>query len=87
MECVHLVINAFFLYVVGFEIVQVTERARFQCERCDKSYKHKRNLLRHAKFECQKIKFFCLICEKSYTQQHWLRYHIEKAHPDANLAY
>lgn len=54
----------------------------FQCAKCDKSYKHRPNLIRHSKYECDGIpKFNCPLCIKVYTQNSTLRQHILALHP------
>ncbi|RZB39176.1 hypothetical protein BDFB_000078 [Asbolus verrucosus] len=42
----------------------------YRCPKCGKGYKHKPNLYRHAKYECDGISHFvCAICSKAYTQK------------------
>ncbi|KAH1008473.1 hypothetical protein HUJ05_009026 [Dendroctonus ponderosae] len=62
----------------------------FWCKVCHKKYKHRRNLLRHTKYECQKPpqfkceicfvkvmdKFNCVSCNKVYKHQTSLKKHV-----------
>lgn len=58
----------------------------FKCDKCMKSYKHKPNLIRHRKYECDGIAHFpCEVCGKSYTQKSNLRHHIITLHPGFKL--
>lgn len=53
----------------------------FTCKTCGKSYKHKPNLIRHCKYECDKIpRFQCQWCLKKFTQNSSLQYHIKCKH-------
>nr|CAH7735852.1 unnamed protein product [Callosobruchus chinensis] len=48
----------------------------FRCDNCSKSYKHRRNLHRHVKFECNQLPaFFCPTCGKRFRHKHHLQHH------------
>lgn len=53
----------------------------FNCTVCDRTYSHKKTLVRHQQFECQKEpKFECPLCGKkcklkSNLKQHFFRVH------------
>ncbi|KAF7272330.1 hypothetical protein GWI33_014879 [Rhynchophorus ferrugineus] len=54
---------------------------KFKCMKCDKSYKHKPNLYRHSKYECDGVpRFVCDICGKAYTQKVTLKQHVDSLH-------
>lgn len=54
---------------------------KFKCMKCDKSYKHKPNLYRHSKYECDGVpRFVCEICGKAYTQKVTLKQHVDSLH-------
>ncbi|CAG9864643.1 unnamed protein product [Phyllotreta striolata] len=49
---------------------------KFKCMRCSKAYKHRPNLYRHAKYECDGVaRFVCDQCGKAYTQKASLKIH------------
>ena len=49
--------------------------------KCDKAYKHKPNLYRHSKYECDGVpRFVCEICGKAYTQKVTLKQHKDSLH-------
>ncbi|XP_017783492.1 PREDICTED: RE1-silencing transcription factor-like [Nicrophorus vespilloides] len=53
----------------------------FRCGNCTKSYKHRHNLRRHSKYECDGIsRFVCHLCSKAYTQKSSLKQHIMMTH-------
>ncbi|KAH1002483.1 hypothetical protein HUJ04_008567 [Dendroctonus ponderosae] len=54
---------------------------KFKCMKCDKAYKHKPNLYRHSKYECDGVpRFVCEICGKAYTQKVTLKQHVDSLH-------
>ena len=56
-------------------------RGLYRCPKCGKGYKHKPNLYRHAKYECDGISHFvCAICNKAYTQKVTLKQHVLALH-------
>lgn len=65
--------------------IQDSDGCKFQCGACCKVYKHKRNLVKHLRYECgDKMPFCCLICDYSAKQKknlfnHLLKHH--KGHP------
>ncbi|KAF2892504.1 hypothetical protein ILUMI_13668 [Ignelater luminosus] len=70
----------------SFEIQ--TDEKRFKCPKCTKSYKHKPNLIRHVKYECDGIAHFtCPVCSKAYTQRTSVRQHLRSRHPNCGLVY
>lgn len=59
-----------------------TERERFNCEKCLKSYKNKRHLIRHQKEECIGVepRFKCDICLAMFRRKYHLTRHIQNRH-------
>lgn len=58
----------------------------FKCPDCGKMYGLKRNLLRHAKFECNKEpQFQCPFCPQRFKQKCHVFRHATRLHPDCPL--
>lgn len=58
-----------------------TDSRPFDCKKCGKAYKHRPNLYRHIKYECDGVpKFVCKFCGKAYTQNSSLRNHVNVFH-------
>lgn len=53
----------------------------YKCFKCNKTYKYKNNMLRHARYECDGISHFqCSLCSKAYTQKSGLKMHYMNTH-------
>lgn len=71
----------FVIFSVSAVILPVQDLRPHKCAKCGKSYKHKPNLIRHKKYECDGIAhFICQFCKKAYTQNSSLRQHIFAVH-------
>ncbi|RZF39425.1 hypothetical protein LSTR_LSTR000946 [Laodelphax striatellus] len=54
---------------------------RFACERCDRSYKHRKHLMRHLKFECGvEPRFSCSLCPHRTYHNCNMKVHIFTKH-------
>ena len=53
---------------------------KFNCRICDKTFKYRTGLYFHSKTVHENIRYQCDQCEKSFTQLHTLKKHIEKDH-------
>lgn len=55
--------------------------AIYDCSQCGKIYKHRCNLSRHLRYECNKERaFICGFCQRSFKQNSHLKYHITHKH-------
>lgn len=76
----------YYLFVADFCL---TPNLRFVCDVCLKSYKHKTNLHRHKKYECQnRGQFNCSLCYRIFDHQHTLKDHFKsckKKHEIKNI--
>ena len=53
----------------------------FMCNNCGRSYKHKRNLFAHKKYDCGiQPKFSCDICFRKFAHRSHLRNHLITIH-------
>lgn len=58
-----------------------SDKPRFICERCSKTYSEKFTLRRHQQFECGQIpKFVCSYCHKRFKHKHHLTQHLGAVH-------
>ena len=53
---------------------------KFSCGICDKTFKYRTGLYFHSKTVHENVRYQCDRCEKSFTQLHTLKKHIEKGH-------
>ncbi|RZB39178.1 hypothetical protein BDFB_000076 [Asbolus verrucosus] len=54
---------------------------RYFCKNCCKSYKHKRHLSSHVRYECGKDPSFeCVVCKKKFFQKYTLNAHLRQTH-------
>lgn len=59
----------------------VNAEGRFACIRCGISYRQKRNVSTHQKYDCGlEPKFTCTICNKKFRRNNLLQYHRISAH-------
>ncbi|XP_033231752.1 zinc finger protein 208-like [Belonocnema kinseyi] len=59
---------------------------KHKCEKCARTYKQRRLLNQHQRFECDGIpKFGCYICGKRFARQPTVWRHIEQVHKKINL--
>ncbi|KAJ4427488.1 hypothetical protein ANN_25136 [Periplaneta americana] len=69
------------------EEVMLTYRKKqeeFQCQTCGKSYRYKKNMIRHIRFECGKEpQFQCPYCPHQTKHKSSVQIHIRNRHPDA----
>ena len=67
-----------------YEEYSVCERLaekEFTCSQCGKGYQHKKNLIRHTKYECGKgPQFCCPFCTNRYRQKAKLMRHMNTIH-------
>jgi len=63
-------------YLTGFKKTQV---AAFKCTKCNSSYRQKRSLDRHMKYECG-VAFQCTLCTQNFTVKCSLRAHLLSIH-------
>ncbi|XP_054287664.1 zinc finger E-box-binding homeobox protein zag-1-like [Macrosteles quadrilineatus] len=57
----------------------------FQCENCEKVYKHKQNLRKHQRYQCgDKWPFGCSFCDFRTKHKCSLQLHMKK-HPEAHV--
>lgn len=64
-----------------FFVIILGNSKKFKCGKCEKSYKHRPNLYRHSKYECDGVpKFICELCGKAYTQKVTLKQHRDSFH-------
>jgi uncharacterized Zn-finger protein len=55
----------------------------FQCRMCGKSYRYKKNMIRHIRFECGKEpQFQCPYCPHQTKHKSSVQIHIRNRHPD-----
>lgn len=54
---------------------------RYFCKNCCKSYKHKRHLSSHLRYECGKDPGFeCMVCKRKFYQKYTLNAHLRQTH-------
>lgn len=57
------------------------EDERYYCKNCCKSYKHKRHLSSHLRYECgKKPSFECRVCKRRFYQRYTLNAHLRQIH-------
>ena len=56
------------------------ENAQYDCDMCEKRYKHKSHLNRHIKSTHENVRYNCDQCDKSYSTKTDLRCHIQIVH-------
>lgn len=54
----------------------------YQCESCDKVYKHNNSLARHVQTAHQNLRHCCTICSTTFTQKSSLHEHMRCVHKD-----
>lgn len=55
----------------------------FQCMTCERSYRYKKNMMRHIRFECGKEpQFQCPYCPHQTKHKSSVQIHIRNRHPD-----
>jgi uncharacterized C2H2 Zn-finger protein len=55
----------------------------FQCRMCGKTYRYKKNMIRHIRFECGKEpQFQCPYCPHQTKHKSSVQIHIRNRHPD-----
>jgi uncharacterized Zn-finger protein len=52
---------------------------------CNKAFKNKKNLKQHYVIHTNEKNYQCPCCENAYAQNHVLRSHVEKLHPEHQL--
>lgn len=58
----------------------------FMCNNCGRSYKYKRNLFAHKKYECGvQPKFSCPICCRKFAHRSHLRNHMINIHKTVDI--
>ena len=56
-------------------------RKKYSCQACGSSYTHKRNWIRHMKFECgHKPQYACPYCSRKFTRNNTLLRHVKYLH-------
>ncbi|XP_054287666.1 zinc finger protein 32-like [Macrosteles quadrilineatus] len=70
-----------------FRISKDSEGDIFQCLICNKTYRHKRNLIKHVRYECgDQRPFACSFCPFSSKQKAGLKLHVFNRHQNvANI--
>jgi hypothetical protein len=58
---------------------------RETCEICSKQFKTKKYLRQHQILHTQERNYVCMVCGDKFAQNHVLRSHIHKLHPDYHL--
>jgi Zinc finger, C2H2 type len=53
-----------------------TQRRKFQCRKCMKSYAAKISFQQHVRTDHKKIRFTCPVCDREFKSRHGLRSHI-----------
>jgi len=71
-----------FINIILIQFFPDQNEPRFFCSNyCGRSYKNKRSLWRHLKFECGvQPKFECLICNKKFTDNQSMKRHVILIH-------
>jgi hypothetical protein len=69
--------------IPGVPSYQEAEQNYYLCGRCGKSYKQRRNLNRHIRYECgtAKKQQVCPLCGKKYTRPEYVKEHLLRRHP------
>lgn len=57
-----------------------SERVRFPCDECDKTFAEKRHMLRHKTLHTKTFRFNCQYCDKGYNVKCALEYHEDTVH-------
>lgn len=82
----------FFCCLICFDLLEILKISvlgyfmddmlqRYFCKNCNKSYKHKRHLSSHLRYECGKEPSFeCTLCKKKYFQKYTLNAHVRQTH-------
>ncbi|RZF39475.1 hypothetical protein LSTR_LSTR000996 [Laodelphax striatellus] len=66
--------------------ISIEEDGRFGCVRCGKSYKNRRHLIRHLKYECgREPRFSCTFCPHRSRYKTDLKTHMFVKHADQFL--
>ncbi|XP_035792214.1 zinc finger protein with KRAB and SCAN domains 3-like [Anopheles albimanus] len=62
-----------------------TDRKEYRCDQCHKLYKTLKSLSVHQKTHRNQRDYVCQVCERAFTQNHALRSHHMKKHPEYEL--
>ncbi|XP_050094059.1 zinc finger protein 135-like [Anopheles aquasalis] len=62
-----------------------TDRKEYRCEQCHKQYKTLKSLSIHQKTHRNQRDYVCQVCQRAFTQNHALRKHHLKKHPEYEL--
>lgn len=75
--------NSKVIYLFIPDYLKLQQTNRFFCDICvGKSYKYKGDLIRHKRFECQKLpQFLCPVCGKYFWHKFNLKIHTKRIHP------
>jgi hypothetical protein len=66
----------------GQEVIYHGRQEEFQCMTCGKTYRYKKNMVRHVRFECGKEpQFQCPYCPHQTKHKSSIQMHIKNRHP------
>ncbi|PIK57467.1 putative zinc finger protein [Apostichopus japonicus] len=64
--------------------INIGEEPTFQCNFCNKSYKHKKNVIAHERKHMGERPYQCKICDKTFVRKDVLKSHL-KRHPELGI--